>query len=160
MLKVMVGSLATAISRMIDPRTGSNISYSPNDIIMCAFSLFFAQDGSFLQFQRRMKDKRQISNLETLFGVQNIPTDDQIRNFIDLIDPIYFNKVYYDILKLLYNQKALERFLVLNNKYLAIALDGSQYFSSQKICCNNCIVKEHRNGNIEYVHNILGASIV
>jgi hypothetical protein len=39
-------------------------------------------------------------------------------------------------------------------------LDGTNIFNSQKIKCNNCSVTHHRNGNIDYSHNILAASLV
>jgi hypothetical protein len=159
-MKHLLDSLATDISGIPDPRTGANSHYSPNDIVMSAFSCFFSQEKSFLEFQRRMEEEYQVSNLKNLFGVVNIPSDDQIRNFIDLISPYNFNNTFFKILTELKKNNALDEFYVLNKSCIAVALDGSQYFSSQKIHCDNCIVKEHSNGNIEYTHNILGASIV
>ena len=40
---------------------------------MCAFSMMYFQDPSLLQFQRRMEDAQETSNLETLFKVHSIP---------------------------------------------------------------------------------------
>jgi hypothetical protein len=98
--------------------------------------------------------------MQSLFGVLKIPSDDQIRNFLDLIDPKFFYEAYYAVFKAIIEQHFISKFKVLGNKYLVIALDGSQYFSSKKIYCDNCIIKEHRNGDTEYTHSILGASIV
>jgi hypothetical protein len=41
-----------------------------------------------------------------------------------------------------------------------LALDGTEYFSSQTIHCASCLQKVHRNGAITYVHQMLGAAII
>jgi hypothetical protein len=120
-----------------------------------------------------MEDENQRSNMG-LFGVTKIPTDDQIRNYLDLIDNKHFNKLPFEILKFIIDQGKLENFHVLvSNPYeenkskdsekiphLVVALDGTRIFSSNKICCDSCIKKEHRNGEIEFIHNAVLFSIV
>jgi hypothetical protein len=107
-----------------------------------------------------MQDSLQVSNMKTLFGVEKIPTDDQIRNFNDNIHHRNFNGVFNDIVCDLKEKNLLNPFRVLNDKFYVIALDGSEIFTSKKIHCDNCIVKEHRNGQLEYVHNVLHSSLV
>jgi len=41
------------------------------------------------------------------------------------------------------------------NNDLLIALDGTWYFSSKQIHCQNCLTKEHRDGTTTYYHNTL-----
>ncbi|MGC9200300.1 MAG: transposase, partial [Acidobacteriaceae bacterium] len=41
-----------------------------------------------------------------------------------------------------------------------ISLDGTTYFSSSKIHCSSCLVKNHRNGTTTYSHQLLGATLV
>ncbi|MDR2368842.1 MAG: transposase [Deltaproteobacteria bacterium] len=156
----LITLLRKAASSLIDPRKGKNIQYSCLDLVLSAFACFWAQDPSFLQFQRRMKIESQKSNMTTLFGAFNIPTDDQIRNFIDLIDYRELNQTFYDVISYLESQNQLNEFRVLNDKYYVLALDGSQYFSSYKVHCPNCLIKEHSNGQTEYIHNLLQASLV
>jgi len=43
---------------------------------------------------------------------------------------------------------------------LLLALDGTEYFSSQTIHCASCLHKVHRNGSITYFHQMLGAAII
>jgi len=43
---------------------------------------------------------------------------------------------------------------------LLLALDGTEYFSSQTIHCASCLHKVLRNGSITYFHQMLGAAII
>ena len=56
-----------------------------------AFSVFFTQSPSFLQHQRLMKPKKGKDNAQSLFGLEEIPCDNQIRN---LLDPIPATTVF------------------------------------------------------------------
>ncbi|MDR1637956.1 MAG: hypothetical protein LBR93_11540, partial [Treponema sp.] len=53
-----------------------------------AFAVFFFLHPSLLDFQRAMKERRKRNNLETLFGVTAIPSDNQIRTLPDGIEPL------------------------------------------------------------------------
>jgi len=44
--------------------------------------------------------------------------------------------------------------------YYLLALDGTEYFSSQQIHCSQCMEKHHRNGEVTYHHQLLGAALV
>src|SRR5436190_16042294 len=67
--------------------------------------------------------------------------------------------MYLDVFRCLQRGKALEDFVYLNGHYL-ISLDGTGYFSSSKIKCSSCLVKNHRNGAVTYSHQMLGAALV
>ncbi|WDN87494.1 hypothetical protein BuS5_00462 [Desulfosarcina sp. BuS5] len=58
-----------------DKRTGSNIQYSIEDIALSGFSVFFTQSPSFLAFQKFMQKNKGVNNAQSLFGIQNIPSD-------------------------------------------------------------------------------------
>ncbi len=45
--------------------------------------MFYLQDPSLLEFQRRFQDRIQRNNLSTVFGVKDIPDDSQLREIID-----------------------------------------------------------------------------
>ena len=148
------------LSRIPNPCKGPNSQYSILDSAMSAFACFVAQDGSFNQFQIRKESELQCSNMKTIFGVNKIPKENQIRNLLDLIDPIYINDIYHDIFNHLHTTNMLEQFKILDNKFLVIALDGTQYFSSNNIHCDNCIVKKHSNGVTEYTHSLIATTLV
>jgi hypothetical protein len=155
----LITRLRSVISKVIDPRQGANIQYSREDLLISPFACFFSQDGSFLQFQKRMEEEINRSNMGTLFGVKKIPSDDQIRNFVDLIKPDIFNEVFFDILNMAKDQNLLSDMTVLGH-YNVIALDGCEYFNSKNIQCDHCLTRCHKNGVVEKYHSVLGASLV
>lgn len=66
--------------------------------------------------------------------------------------------IFSDYLFELQRAKQLEAYQFLNGQYL-IPIDGSQYFSFDKICCPGCLTKKTK-GKIRYHHQILQAAIV
>jgi hypothetical protein len=79
-IKRLLGSLREAGDRIPDVRRGGNtLRYRITDALMCAFAVFFFLYPSLLHFQRAMQTRRRCSNLETLFGVSEIPWDNTIR---------------------------------------------------------------------------------
>ena len=69
----------------IDPRKGKNKSYTMVDAALSAFSVFFTQSPSFLEYQRSLEQTQGNHNARTLFGVHNIPSDNHIRSLLDAI---------------------------------------------------------------------------
>jgi hypothetical protein len=51
------------------------------DAALSAFSIFFTQSPSLLDSQVRMQKQQGKNNAASLFGVHEIPSDNQIRNF-------------------------------------------------------------------------------
>jgi hypothetical protein len=43
---------------------------------------------------------------------------------------------------------------------MLIALDGTEYFCSQKIACPHCQTRKRSNGKIESYHSLLAATVV
>jgi hypothetical protein len=75
-IKRLLGSLRKAGDSIPDVRRGGNaLRYRIMDALMCAFAVFFFLYPSLLHFQRAMKAKRRRNNMETLFGVSEIPGD-------------------------------------------------------------------------------------
>jgi hypothetical protein len=70
-----------------DKRRGTNTTYRIADFGMAAFSAFFMQSPSFLDFQRRLENGHARSNCQTLFDIPEIPTDNQIRDMLDPAEP-------------------------------------------------------------------------
>jgi len=56
-------------------------------------------------------------------------------------------------------EQGLEDMRYLDGHYL-LSLDGTGYFSSSEVHCDQCCEKHHRDGRITYYHQILGAVIV
>ena len=133
--------------------------YSMSDIGVGAFSLFFMQSESFLAHQRSLEDSRKVSNCRTLFGIEKIPTDNHIRSMLDPVHPEHLQSVFDSVLSALGDHGGLGAFQRLGGRTL-IALDGTEYFCSQKLGCPNCQTRKRANGKIESYHSMLAATIV
>ena len=127
------------------------------DALLGAFSVFFTQSPSFLSYQRSMEKRLGRSNANTLFSLKTIPTDNQIRNILDSVDPSLLTSVFHKAFKKLKKTKLLQEFKtrlgVGHNGYL-IALDGIEYYSSYKIHCKNCSTRI-KQGKTRYCHSAL-----
>src|SRR5258706_15845635 len=86
-VEAIVDLLATTFGDVEDSRTAEQLRYPLHDTLMSGFAVMFFQHASLLQFQRAMEKKRQRSNLQTIFGVQAIPSDTQMREILDEVKP-------------------------------------------------------------------------
>jgi hypothetical protein len=145
---------------MPDPRSEDNCKYLTQDYVFCAFACYFFQNKDFLDSQRRLETIQNISNMTTLFGVDEIPTNDEIKDVIDNIDPTYFYHVYYDALEWLRKNRFTGKFDVLCGKFNIIALDEINIFKSQKIKDYKLVIDSYKDSVIDYNHGIIAASLV
>jgi hypothetical protein len=136
-----------------------NQQYSIFDAVMGAFGAFFMQCESFLEYQRQLNSRKGRDNTQSLFGVSKIPTDNQIRNILDLIEPRVLIDVFAQIYRVLKSKGYLKAFEVLSGQFL-VSLDGTEYFSSQSIHCNQCSHRSHKNGTVTYFHSAILPTIV
>lgn len=155
----MMKQLEQSCEGFPDLRTGANSIYDLADVGMSAFSVFFTQSPSFLAHQRDMKLRKGRSNAESLFELRKIPCDNQVRKLLDPVNPEYLQSVYRNVFL------ALERTEVLKSrrsyaKQLLVAIDGTEYFSSKNIECENCNHRELSNGKTNYYHSVLTPVIV
>ena len=134
-------------------RPGSPIPLG--DALLSAFAMFALKDPSLLAFDERRSD----GNLKHVFGIRQIPSDTQLREILDPLDPEYLRPAFGDVFRRLQRGKGLEP-LVFHAGHYLLSLDGTGYFSSQKIHCPSCQVKEHKDGTVTYEHQMLGAAIV
>lgn len=144
---------------MDDKRNGANSRYSMADIGMAAFSMFFMQHPSFLAFQRALHENTHQDNTQTLFGMEKIPTDNHIRKMLDGVDPTHFDQNFFAVL----DDLEISHSSVVKNVlggHTLIALDGSEYFCSKKLSCPSCSKRMRSDGNEEYFHAFLGATVV
>ena len=84
------GSLPKGLSSLFynlpDSREELKVDYSIPDAMMSGFACMYFQDPSLLQFQERLHEYENRNNLQTLFGVSNIPKDTQLRNMVDNVE--------------------------------------------------------------------------
>lgn len=155
----MIQRIKEAAGEFPDRRTGHNTQYEMEDAAMGAFSVFFTQSPSFLAYQQEMKRTKGRSNAESLFTMGEIPGDSQIRLLLDPVSPEHVNGVFREVYRGLEQAKVLEG-MRSHAHSLLIALDGTEYFSSKKIHCQQCSQRELNNGKINYFHSVLTPVIV
>ena len=136
-------------------KRNNNRQYAVADGVLAAFAVFFMQSSSFLAHQRLLESKKGRSNARSLFQIEQIPSDPQIRNLPDPLSSMYFQKDFWALLDELKEQQRLLQFRNDLNTY-SIALDGVSFFSSEKICCAKCLRREDRSGIVHYYHSGLG----
>ena len=154
----MLGSLRCSLKRVPEHRTGRNIQYEILDAGLGAFSVFYMQSPSFLAHQRHMQQRQGRNNAKSLFGIEAIPSDGQIRNLLDPVDPSHLRAPFWEIYERLEAADYLDRYRSVGGTRLC-SLDGTQYFASQKIHCPNCTVQV-REGQTYYSHMVLAAVLV
>ena len=155
----LMGRVRQRVASFSDRRTGSNKKYKMEDIGLSAFSVFYTQCPSFLAYQKTMQKNKGQSNAQTLFQIEEIPTDNHIRDTLDAVPPEELYPLYDEIFESLQEQGVLAKFRSVENT-TPIALDGTWYHESDKIHCLKCSHIEHKNGQITYYHSAITPVIV
>lgn len=150
---VLRSILTDTFEQLPDARTGRNTRYSVWDAASAAFSVFFMQCPSFVAYQRDMQRRKGHNNAQSLFGVTHIPSDPQIRNLLDPLEPAHLRAPFWAILERLMADERVASAFASNGSWLC-SLDGTQYFGSTKIHCPECTVTR-RDGQLTYAHTAL-----
>ena len=160
---MVLESLITAFKGLCatfpDQRKGENTVYDMADIGMAAFATFFMQSPSFLAQQTALARGRGTSNCQTLFQMARIPTDNCIRARLDPVPPEQLFPMFSRGLAALEAGGGLAPFQRLGG-HILIALDGTEYFCSQKLSCPNCSSRKRANGKTEHFHQMVSAAMV
>ncbi len=149
-------SLHDDFLKVSDYREG-DFKISMADAVMSGFAMFSLKDPSLLAFDKRRKAD---GNLGSIYLVDNIPCDSQMRTILDEVDPVEIRPAYKSIFREIQRGKALEPMVFFQGCYL-LSLDGTGYFSSKKIFSDNCLEKvSKKTGESTYYQQMLGAAIV
>lgn len=167
-LRLSFASLVVRLHQLFgmfpDRRRGSNQSKRFNDAAMGAFALFYTQSPSFLSYQKLMRDSEGMDNARSMFGIDELLSDNHIRNLMDEVPP---QRVFPFFLQLFDDLKQcghMEGFRSYNDNLL-LGLDGTQYFSSKKICCESCcqrrvVSEKTQKVTVTYHHSVVMAAFV
>jgi len=128
------------------------------DALMSGYAMFALKDPSLLMFDNRRTNDE--GNFNRVFGIKNVPSDSQMREILDLVDPKYIRPLFCDIFAQLQRGKALEPFAYYEGCYL-LSVDGTGSFSSTKVSSASCLEKtSKKTGITTYYQQVLGAAIV
>jgi len=133
---------------------------------MSGFALLFFQHPSLLQFQRAMQQKRRRCNLQTLFGVHDVPADTQMREILDGVKPEGLRSLLPQLWEKVRRAGWSNRFTTTlptgqqQGPYYTVVLDGSEYVHSTTIQCPHCLRQPDPKGRMHYSPVVVGATLV
>jgi len=83
-----------------------------------------------------------------------------MRKILDEQDPASIEPLFSDVFRQLQRGKCLEKMVYMDDYYL-FSIDGTGYFSSNKINCKSCCTKtSSKTGEVTYYHQMLSGAIV
>jgi hypothetical protein len=126
--------MRAVFAQLPDARGSSNNQrYAMEDAALSAFSVFLTQSPSFLDYQ--------------------------IRNILDPVAPHTLFPLIAHMGDELYRDQHLESYRSINGTLL-MAIDGTDFFSSNKIHCKCCSRAEQKNGDTLYRHTVVTPVLV
>jgi hypothetical protein len=153
----LIKTVKSCFEAVNDPRPGKP-EIPLADALMSGFAMFSLKDPSVLAFEKRWKEED--SNLKSIYKLTKIPSDTQMRTILDPVQPEELRAPYNAILRDLQRGKVLEQLRYLDEGYL-ISIDGTGYFSSEKLYSPLCLQKiSSKTGRVTYQLQTLGAAVV
>jgi hypothetical protein len=129
---------------------------------MSAFAVFSLKFASLLKFEEEMKERVNFSNLKTLYQVERIPSDTQMRSILDEVETEDLRPIFKSLFLKAQRAKILDKYRFMGDKYLLV-LDGTQCFCSDEVFCESCmkkVVEKDGERVTSYYHQMLCGSLV
>jgi len=141
----------------ISDKRKSNASYDLLDALKSGFAIYSQKCASLFSF--RTRSTAEDSNLNEIYGINKIPSDNGLRKILDNVCPKELRKGFYSLYKRIRKMGILDTYRFWNN-YLIVSIDGVEHFCSKKVNCKHCMTRTHRNNTSSYYHSMLSAAIV
>jgi hypothetical protein len=165
-LEAMLELVSQPVAPLPDPRCAERIDSSLHDTLMSGFALLFFQYPNLLALQRKMKQRRHQCNVETLFGVREVPSATQMRAMLDGVPVELLRPVF----PALFAQRrragwATELTTPLSSgadqgTYSTLMLDGSDYLHSTRLQCPSCLQRHDSSGAVHCRHTVVSGTVV
>ena len=151
-MTTVVDTIRDVLCALPDARKGGNNQHQTmGDGALGAFSVFFLQSPSFLDFQVHMQKARGLNNAGSLFGIERVPSMQQIRNLLDPVSPAHVAPLFMELVEPIVAAGGLATHRVLDGRLL-VALDGTEHHCSEAIGCPQCSMRTLANGKTQYDH--------
>jgi len=160
----LVALLRECFQKVKDPRPGSKI-ISMNDFLMSSYAIFSLKYPSLLRFDQQSKEDIG-HNIKALFDIEHLPSDTHLRDIMDEVNPKHLRRIFTSLFAEVQKTKVLSNYELTAVKgvpHYLLSVDGTGYFSSSKISCDQCIrynKKEGATRELRFGHNVLAASLV
>src|SRR5713101_900069 len=164
-LEAIVELLATTFGELEDPRAADQLTYPLHDPLMSGFALMFFPHPSLLPFQRALQQKRRRCHLQTIFGVPEVPSDTQMREIRDGVEPEPLRALLPQLCEKVRRAGWGSRCTTTRpsgqhqGTYYTVALEGSEYCPSTKVQCPHCLRQPDAKGQVHYSPLGVGATL-
>jgi len=142
-----------------DNRRQGSISHSIHDVVMSGLACMYFQVPSLRQFQIDMKERSNKNNIRRLFGVQNVPSSNTMKEVLDDQDSQLFSPIIKNTVQRLQRGNQLNQFNLFPGCTVC-SIDGTLYHTSEAIHCDQCLTKQHGDNPIIYQHHALQAALM
>ena len=165
-LEAMIELVSQAFAPLPDPRRPDRVDYSLHDTLMSGFAMMFFQYPNLLEFQRKMKQRRHQCNLETLFGVREVPSDTQMRDILDGVSVARIRPLFPALFEKIRRAGWAKEFTTTlssgadQGTYSTLMLDGSDYFHSTRLQCPSCLQRHDSSGEVHFRHTVVSGTLV
>ena len=112
---VLFSQIRSEFEKIPDHRS-KNRKISLPDALMSGFAMFSLKDPSLLAFDQRQSND---TNLKSIYNIENVPCDTQMRTILDDVDPVDIEFPFNDIFHKLQRGKVLEPMVFMNRSYLS-----------------------------------------
>lgn len=125
---------------------------------MSAFAMFSLKDPSLLAFDARRV--AEAHNLQSIYGIGQIPCDTQMRTRLDPVDPDSLRPAFSEVFRRAQRGKLLEDMVYMDGCVI-ISGDGTTHFISENLSSPACLTKTcSKTGKITYSLQTYAAAIV
>jgi hypothetical protein len=165
-LEAMVALVSQSFTPIPDPRAPDRVDYSLHDTLMSGFAMMFFQYPNLLEFQRKMKQRRHQCNLETIFGVHEVPSDTQMRDILDGVPVELLRPLLPALFEKIRRAGWAKEFTTTvasgadQGTYYTLMLDGSDYFHSTHLRCPSCLQRHDSAGQVHFRHTVVSGTLV
>jgi hypothetical protein len=152
----MMEILSDKFGQLPDQRR-ANRSYELPDILRSAFAMFSLKSPSLLSFEEQTKQEKK--NLKSIYHIEAIPSDTQMRTALDPIDPKPLRTLFVKLFEQLNKAGVIKEYEYWKD-HVIVSADGVEHFYSTQVHCQHCTTRTNRKGETSYHHSGLAAVMV
>jgi hypothetical protein len=135
----------------------NNSSHTAMDALKSGYAIFHLKAPSLFGFQPKLPAERK--NLQSVYGINRIPSDNGLRDILDRLSAPDLNEGFHQVLPFLEDQQVASSYRYWNDHYV-MSVDGVQHQCSNKVKCAYCLKRQHKNGTVSYSHSMLSGALV
>ena len=152
----MMEILSDKFGQLPDQRR-ANRSYELSDILLSAFAMFSLKSPSLLSFEEQTKHEK--NNLKSIYHIEAIPSDTQMRTALDPINPKPLRTLFVELFEQLNKAGVIKEYEYWKG-HVIVSADGVEHFYSTQVHCQHCTTRTNRKGETSYHHSGLAAVMV